>query len=263
MMSFTEHPDCPAALALAEQLAEVARRIARQYFRMPLEIARKADGTPVTVADRGIEEHMRGLIRAAFPGHAIRGEEFPAEGSGEFTWVLDPIDGTKSFISGYPLFGSLIALLQGARAVLGVIEAPALGERWVGVEGRGATLNGRPVRSSDCRALAQAVLYTTTTETFEAAERSRFEALAARCALRRFGGDCYLYGMLASGYCDLVVEAKLKPHDFLAVIPIVTGAGGRISDWRGAPLDVSSDGRVIAAATEQLWRESLEVLSAE
>jgi len=262
-MSFTQHPDFPAALALAEQLAEVARRIARQHFRMPLEVARKTDGTPVTVADRGIEEQMRRLIRAAFPHHAIRGEEFAAEGSGEFTWVLDPIDGTKSFISGYPLFGALIALLQGARAVLGVIEAPALGERWVGAEGRGTLFDGKPARTSDCRLLDEAVLYTTTAETFEGAERSRFEALAARCALRRFGGDCYLYGMLASGYCDLIVEAKLKPHDYLALIPIVTGAGGRISDWRGGALDVSSDGRVIAAATEELWRESLELLSGD
>jgi myo-inositol-1(or 4)-monophosphatase len=262
-MSFTEHPDFPAALALAEQLAEVARRVARQHFRVPLEVARKADGTPVTVADRGIEDEMRRLIRGAFPRHAIRGEEFAAEGSGEFTWVLDPIDGTKSFISGYPLFGSLIALLQGTRAVLGVIEAPALGERWVGAEGRRTLFDGRPARTSDCRALDKAVLYTTTAETFEAAERSRFEALAARCALRRFGGDCYLYGMLASGYCDLVIEAKLKPHDYMALIPVVAGAGGRISDWRGAPLGMSSDGRVIAAATEELWRESLELLGGE
>ena len=259
-MSFTEHPDFPAALSLAEQLADVARRIARQHFRMPLDVASKTDGTPVTVADRGIEDHMRRLIRAAFPGHAIRGEEYAAEGSGEFTWVLDPIDGTKSFISGYPLFGSLIALRQGTRTVLGVLEVPALGERWVGAEGRGTLFDGKPARTSDCRSPEQAILYTTTAETFEAADRSSFEALAERCALRRYGGDCYLYGMLASGYCDLVIEAQLKPHDFMAVIPIVTGAGGRISDWQGAPLDGSSDGRVIAAATEELWRESLEVL---
>ena len=259
-MSFSDHPICPQALLLAEQLADVARRIARQHFRMPLDVASKTDGTPVTVADRGIEDHMRRLIRAAFPGHAIRGEEYAAEGSGEFTWVLDPIDGTKSFISGYPLFGSLIALRQGTRTVLGVLEVPALGERWVGAEGRGTLFDGKPARTSDCRSLEQAILYTTTAETFEAADRSSFEALADRCALRRYGGDCYLYGMLASGYCDLVIEAKLKPHDYMAVIPIVTGAGGRISDWQGAPLDGSSDGRVIAAATEELWRESLEVL---
>jgi len=259
-MSFTEHPEFPAALALAERLAEAARHTVRQHFRRPLAIEHKPDGTPVTVVDRDIEQQMRRMIREAFPGHAIRGEEFAAEGSGEFSWVLDPIDGTKSFISGYPLFGALIALLQGSRAVLGVIEAPALAERWVGVDGRSTLFNGAPARTSDCRSLEQAILYTTTAETFEAADRSCFEALAARCALRRFGGDCYLYGMLASGYCDLVIEAQLKPHDFMAVIPIVKGAGGRISDWRGAPLDVSSDGRVIAAATEELWRESLEVL---
>ena len=261
-MSYSEHPDCPAALALAEQLADVARRIARRYFRMSVEVARKADGTPVTLADRGIEEQMRALIRAAFPSHAIRGEEYPSEGSGELTWVLDPIDGTKSFISGYPLFGSLIALAEGSRAVLGVIEAPALEERWVGVEGRRTLFNGVPAQTSRCRDLARAILYTTTAETFEGAERTRFEALGARCALRRFGGDCYLFGMLASGHCDLVVEAKLKPHDFMALIPVIEGAGGRITDWHGAALDLSSDGRVIAAATEELWRESVEVLSA-
>jgi len=261
-MSFTEHPEFPAALALAERLAEAARHTARQHFRMPLAIEHKRDGTPVTVVDRDIEQQMRRMIREVFPAHAIRGEEFAAEGAGEFSWVLDPIDGTKSFISGYPLFGALIALLHGARPVLGVIEAPALAERWVGADGRTTLFNGAPARTSDCRSLAQAVLYTTTVDSFDAAERQRFEALSAQTALRRFGGDCYLYGLLASGFCDLVVEAKLKPHDFLAVIPIVTGAGGRISDWRGRALDAGSGGRVIAAANEPLWRQALEVLNA-
>ncbi|HTL19314.1 MAG TPA: histidinol-phosphatase [Steroidobacteraceae bacterium] len=259
-MSFTEHPEFPAALALAEQLADVARRIVREHFRAPLAIERKPDGTPVTVADRDIEMQMRRMIRAAFPGHAVRGEEFAAEGSGEFTWVLDPIDGTKSFVSGYPLFGSLIALERQGRPVLGVIEAPVLGERWVGAEGRGTLFNGKPARTRDCRALGAAVLYTTTPDTFDGAERARFEALSARTALRRFGGDCYLYGMLASGFCDLVIESRLKPHDFMALAPIVTGAGGLISDWEGAPLGAGSDGRVVAASTESLWRETLEIL---
>jgi len=259
-MSFTEHPEFPAALALAEQLADVARHIVREHFRAPLAIERKPDGTPVTVADRDIEMQMRRLIRAAFPRHAVRGEEFAAEGSGEFTWVLDPIDGTKSFVSGYPLFGSLIALERQGRPVLGVIEAPVLGERWVGAEGRGTLFNGDPARTRDCRALEAAVLYTTTPDTFDGAERARFEALSARTALRRFGGDCYLYGMLASGFCDLVIESRLKPHDFMALAPIVTGAGGLISDWEGAPLGAGSDGRVVAASTESLWREALEIL---
>ena len=259
-MSFTEHPDFPAALALAEQVADVARRIVLEHFRAPIAVEHKSDATPVTVADRAIETHMRRMIRAAFPGHAVRGEEFAAEGSGEFTWVLDPIDGTKSFVSGYPLFGSLIALQQEDRAVLGVLEAPMVSERWVGADGRAALFNGKPARTRDCRALGEAILCTTTPETFEGTDRSRFEALSARTALRRFGGDCYLYGMLASGYCDLVVEAKLKPHDFMAAIPIVTGAGGRISDWRGAPLSAASDGRMVLAATDALWQQALEIL---
>jgi inositol-phosphate phosphatase / L-galactose 1-phosphate phosphatase / histidinol-phosphatase len=259
-MSFTEHPEFPAALALAEQLADVARRIVLEHFRAPLAIERKPDGTPVTVADRDIETQMRRMIRAAFPRHGIRGEEFAAEGSGEFTWVLDPIDGTKSFVSGYPLFGSLIALGRQGCPVLGVIEAPVLGERWVGAEGRGTLFNGKPATTRDCRALEAAVLYTTTPDTFDGAERARFEALSARTALRRFGGDCYLYGMLASGFCDLVIESRLKAHDFMALAPIVTGAGGRISDWEGAPLSAGSDGRVVAASTESLWRDALEIL---
>ena len=259
-MSFAEHPQCAAALALAQQLADAARRIAVHHFRTPVDVQRKGDGTPVTAVDREIETGMRAMIRAAFPEHAIRGEEFPAEGDGEFSWLLDPIDGTKSFISGFPLFGSLIALLEGDRPVIGVIEAPAVGERWVGCEGRPTLFNGNPVRTSRRSSIADAVVYTTTPETFNTAERRRFEALAARAALRRYGGDCYLYGMLASGSCELVIEVQLKPHDFMAAIPVVEGAGGRISDWRGAPLTSASDGRVVAAANDALWREAVAEL---
>ncbi|HEX4649502.1 MAG TPA: inositol monophosphatase family protein [Steroidobacteraceae bacterium] len=261
-LSFSDHPDFPAALALSEQLADTAREIARRHFRTAIEVRRKDDGSPVTLVDRDIETEMRRMIRTAFPGHAIRGEEFAAEGSGEFTWILDPIDGTKSFITGYPLFGSLIALARGDRPVLGVLEAPVLGERWIGCEGRPTLFNGRPVRTSGCGSIGQAVVYTTTAETFTAGERRRFEALGARAALRRFGGDCYLYGLLASGHCDLVIEVQLKPHDFMAVVPIVQGAGGRIGGWRGEPLGLGSGHRVVAAATEALWRQAIEELSA-
>jgi myo-inositol-1(or 4)-monophosphatase len=259
-MNFSEHPDCAAAVSLAEKLADSARATARTHFRTPLAVERKDDGSPVTVADRQIETDMRRLIRAAFPKHAIRGEEFAAEGGGEFTWVLDPIDGTKSFVTGYPLFGTLIALLQDGRPVLGVIEAPALAERWTGCEGLPTRFNGKQVNTSSCRAIEHAVVYTTTVETFDAGERRRFETLSARAALRRFGGDCYLYGMLAGGYCDLVIEVQLKPHDFMAAIPIIEGAGGRISDWRGGALTTASDGRVVAAATESLWQQALRDL---
>src|SRR5271170_615819 len=168
-MNFAEHPDCAAAVSLAEQLADSARATARAHFRTPLAVERKDDGSPVTVADRQIETDMRRMIRAAFPQHAIRGEEFAPEGTGEFTWVLDPIDGTKSFVTGFPLFGSLIGLTQGGRAVLGVIEAPALQERWVGCQGQPTLFNGSKVRTRDCRRIEDAVIYTTTAETFSAA----------------------------------------------------------------------------------------------
>jgi len=260
MSSFAGHPDCARALALAEQLADSARRIAMRDFRTPVAVQRKSDGSPVTPVDREIETEMRRMIRAVFPGHAIRGEEFPAEGSGEFTWVLDPIDGTKSYITGFPLFGSLIGLVRGDRPVLGVVEAPAQAERWVGCEGRPTLFNGRAVRTSQTSSLADAVVYTTTAETFSAEERKRFEAVAGQAALRRYGGDCYLYGMLASGSCELVIEVQLKAHDFMALVPVVEGAGGRMTDWRGAPLTSASDGRVVAAANETLWREAVAEL---
>jgi len=261
-MSFTEHPDFPAALALAGQLADVARDLCRRHFRTALAVERKPDGTPVTTVDRAIETEMRRMIRAAFPGHAIRGEEFAPEGNGELAWVLDPIDGTKSFITGFPLFGTLIALTHAGRPVIGVIEAPALAERWVGCAGRPTAFNGEPVRTRAGSSLAAATVYTTTAETFDPPDRRRFETLSARAALRRFGGDCYLYGMLASGHCDLVIETHLKPHDFMAVIPVIEGAGGRISDWHGAPLGFASDGRVVAAAGEAVWRAALAELGA-
>jgi inositol-phosphate phosphatase/L-galactose 1-phosphate phosphatase/histidinol-phosphatase len=260
-MGFAEHPDFPKALALSGQLADIAREIARRYFRIPLAVEKKSDHSPVTIADRAIETEMRRLIRATFPTHGIQGEEFAAEDGGEFTWILDPIDGTKSFISGFPVFGSLIALLLGGKAVLGVIEAPALNERWIGCEGLPTRFNGVAVRSSDCQTIEEARVYATTADTFAPADRRRFDRLTGRAALRRFGGDCYLYGMLASGHCDLVIEAALKPHDFQALIPVVQGAGGKFSDWQGKPLGAGSDGRVVAAATDALWEQAVAILA--
>jgi myo-inositol-1(or 4)-monophosphatase len=261
-MSYARHTDFSRALALANRLADAARNIARSYFRQPLAVEQKADRSPVTDADRAIETEMRRLIRAEFPTHGIQGEEFAAVAGAEFTWVLDPIDGTKSFISGYPLFGSLIALTQGARAVLGVIESPALGERWVGVEGTPTQCNGVAVRTSACTSIEQARVYSTTTDAFSAERMQRYDTYSRRAIIRRYGGDCYLYGLLASGHCDLVIEAAMKPHDFQALVPVVEGAGGKISDWNGRPLDAQSGDSVLAAATPALWSEAVEALAA-
>ncbi len=250
------------ALALANQLADAARSIARGYFRSPIAVEQKADRSPVTVADRAIETEMRRMIRAEFPTHGIQGEEFAAEAGAEFTWVLDPIDGTKSFISGFPLFGSLIALTQGARAVLGIIEAPAMSERWVGVEGRAddSATARRPTSVAARRSSTRA----STAPPLMPSTRSGCGATTPTRVVRAFvayGGDCYLYGLLAAGHCDLVIEAAMKPHDFQALVPVVEGAGGRISDWSGRPLDAQSGDSVLAAATQALWTQAVEALA--
>ena len=260
-MNYARHRDCPRALALANRLAEAARTIARGSFRSAISVEHKADRSPVTAADRAIETEMRRLIRAEFPTHGIQGEEFADEAGAEFTWVLDPIDGTKSFISGYPLFGTLIALTHGAHAVLGVIEASALGERWVGVEGSPTLCNGAAVHTSNCTSIEQARVYSTTTDAFDGERLRRYDAYSRRAVIRRYGGDCYLYGLLAAGHCDLVIEAAMKPHDFQALVPVVKGAGGKISDWSGRALDANSGDSVLAAATQALWTQAVEALA--
>jgi myo-inositol-1(or 4)-monophosphatase len=227
---------------------------------MPIVVEQKADLSPVTLADRSIEMEMRRLIRAEFPTHGIRGEEFPTQDGDSFTWVLDPIDGTKSFITGFPLFGSLIALAHDTRPVFAVLEAPAMGERWIGCEGLATQFNGAPVQTSGCRSIEQAKVYTTTIETFRGADREAFERATHGAALRRYGGDCYSYGLLASGFCDLIIEVSLKPYDYLALVPVIEGAGGKISDWAGTPLTTETGDKILAAATPELWEQALTLL---
>ncbi len=254
------------AADLAGRMADAARKIALGHFRQGFEVERKTDLSPVTIADREVEAALRELVRGGFPDHAILGEEYGSSvgsppGEAPFTWVIDPIDGTQSFVCGLPLFGCLIALLQGQQPVLGMIEMPALGERWLGVRGAVSRLNERAARVSGCKSLAQARLFTTSPDMFDSAGSARFDKVAARAAMRRYGGDCYSYALLASGHCDLVVEAGLKPYDYLALVPVIEGAGGCISDWNGEPLNLQSDGRVVAAASPALLRETLELLA--
>lgn len=242
-----------------DALADAARPIALRYFRGAAGYDQKDDLTPVTVADRTIEAMLRDRIAGRFPDHGIVGEEFDNVEGDRFTWYLDPIDGTKSFITGMPLFGTLLALADRGRAIVGVIDMPALGERWVGTAA-GTTFNGRPARVSAVGALAEAQVYTSSPDFFQADEWPRYDALSRRCRFRRFGGDCYQYALLASGYCDLVVETSLKTFDFMPLIAVVEGAGGLIRDWDGRALTPRSDGRVVAAATPALMDAALEAL---
>jgi inositol-phosphate phosphatase/L-galactose 1-phosphate phosphatase/histidinol-phosphatase len=251
-----------AEITLAEHLAETAGAVARRHFRQPLAIEDKPDHTPVTVADREAEAAMRALIEARFPGDGILGEEYGAVRAGaDRVWVLDPIDGTKSFIAGIPLFGILIALVENGAPVLGVIDQPILRERWVGVAGQPTLRNGVAVRGRACADLAAASLYATAPDMF-GTDSPAFERLRGAVKATRFGADCYAYAQLAGGFIDLVVEADLKPYDYCALVPVIDGAGGEITDWRGRPLGLHSDGRVVAAGDPALAAKARAVLNA-
>jgi histidinol phosphatase-like enzyme (inositol monophosphatase family) len=260
--SASASPSAPDLLATARALAAAARPIARRYFRQRLTVERKADSSPVTVADRSIEAELRRLLAARHPDHAIFGEEHGAERLGaRFTWVIDPIDGTKSFVTGMPLFGTLIAVLDHGRPMLGLVDMPMLDEVWIGQAGQGASLNGQPCRSSGCTDPGAATLYATSPDIFSGPELAAFERLSRQVGLRRFGGDCYAYALLASGHVDLVVEVGLQPYDYLPLVPVIEEAGGVISDWSGRPLGLESDGRIVAAASPALHRWALETVS--
>lgn len=247
---------------LAERLADTSGAIVRRYFRTTLEVEDKPDGSPVTVADREAEAAIRELIEEAFPDHGIVGEEYGAvRADAKYVWVLDPIDGTKSFITGKPLFGTLIGLLHEGAAVLGVIDQPVLGERWLGACGRPTTLNGRPVHVRPCGELGRAALYATSPHMFEGADKQAFARVRDAVKLPLYGADCYAYGLLACGFADLVVEASLAAYDYCGVVAVIEGAGGVITDWTGAPLGLGSDGRVVAAGDRRSHERALELLA--
>lgn len=251
-------------IALALRLADAAGDAIRPHFRTGISADRKDDASPVTVADRAAEEAMRRILKAEVPRDTIIGEEFGTEqGSSNRTWVLDPIDGTISFIGGRPIFGTLIALLVDGWPVLGIIDQPILKERWVGASGYATTFNGEEVRTRPCRELSDAMLATTGPQHFDDHQGDHFMALAAKTDHKRlmFGGDCYNYGLLASGNLDLVCEAGLKLYDWAALVPIVEGAGGTMCDWNGEPLNIESGGEVLAIGDPARLEDVVEAMA--
>jgi inositol-phosphate phosphatase/L-galactose 1-phosphate phosphatase/histidinol-phosphatase len=250
-------------IGLANELADAVRPIAARYFRTPVAIDDKADQSPVTIADREAETAMRAILERHVPEHGIFGEEHGAvRTDAEYVWVLDPIDGTKAFITGLPIFGTLIALLHRGKPVMGVIDQPILKERWLGVEGQRSTFNGQPISVRTCPSLDRAYMYSTAPIMFPGAYAAPHEALTKKVKLFRWGGDCYAYGLLASGHVDLVVEASLQLYDFAALVPVVKGAGGLMTDWRGKELDMHSDGAVLAAGDAKVQAEAMGILDA-
>ncbi|MDQ0458209.1 histidinol-phosphatase [Rhizobium paknamense] len=252
--------DVETYTAFANTLADAAKPLALSYFRTPLDIISKLDESPVTIADRTIEKQMRDMIEARFPTHGIYGEEMGVKKGDEFTWVLDPIDGTKSFITGFPLFGTLISLTYREAPFCGLIDVPATGERWHARPGQ-TLFAGKPSVTSGCEGFSEARFYTTSPDMFKGSEVEAYEMLSRAARLRRFGGDCYIYGLLASGHCDLVLETGLQPYDYMALVPVVEGAGGCITDWQGKPLSIHSTGQVLASATPTLHEAALKLIA--
>lgn len=253
----------PEFVDLALRLADAAGEVARRYFRAPIGVEAKADATPVTVADREAELAMRGLIEASVPAHGIQGEEFGAARlDAEWVWHLDPIDGNKSFVTGSPLFGTLIALRRHGAPVLGLIDQPILRERWLASGSEPTRLNGAAVRTRSCPDPKQAVLFTSGLEHFREGRTNAFWRIFDTVRFTRTSADCYAYGLLACGFVDLVMEADMKPHDYAALVPVVQNAGGVITDWHGRPLGFDGPHDVLAAGDPALHARILALMQA-
>ena len=254
--------------ALMRDLAEISGKIILPLFRTNTFAEDKSRGAvfdPVTDADRNSEFAMRARIKQAFPDHGLIGEEYGLENeNAEFVWVLDPIDGTKSFISGSPLWGTLVGLMQAGKPVLGMMNQPFTRETflgdgtsatWTGFEGKSHALHVRP-----CTDLSAATLLTTSPLLISPHLRPAYTRVEQNIRLPRYGGDCYIYCQLALGQADLVIEAGLKPHDIVALIPIVEGAGGIITTWDGG--DAAKGGAIVAAGDRRVHAQALELLNA-
>ncbi len=260
-----ELDDFTGFLAAAEKAADAAGAAIRPFFRGTLTAETKDDLSPVTRADKDAEQAIRATISLRYPEHGMWGEEFGRKrADARYCWVVDPIDGTRAFITGRPVFGTLIALLDEGVPVLGVIDQPITGERWLGVRGREtvfrARFGGRPgVRP--CPLLGEAELSCTDPAMFDAASRARWDGLRAQVRRASWGGDCYAYGLLALGQIDVIAEAGMKVWDWAALVPVIQGAGGSITDWSGAALRADSDGSVLAVGDARLLAPAVAALA--
>ena len=248
-------------ITLAHALADAAGAAIRPWFRRPFLVETKEDFSPVTIADREAEAAIRAILDERRPRDGVIGEEYGDDRADSArVWVLDPIDGTRAFVAGRPIFGTLIALLEDGVPVLGVIDQCIIGDRWLGAAGQPTLLNGNRAHVRRCGGLGAAHIGTTSPHAFAAGDFDAFTRVRQAARDTLYGGDCHNYGLVASGHLDAVIEAGLKVHDWAALAPVITGAGGVMTDWRGAALALGSDGRVVAAGDATTLEESLALL---
>ncbi len=252
--------------AFLNDVANAAAKVSLQYFKKNLVIENKgpklnSDFDPVTIADKNTEKAIRELIRTRFPDHNILGEEEAAENkNSDFTWVIDPIDGTKAYITGVPTWGTLVGLQEKSKTIYGLLDQPYLKERFIGTPA-GTTMNGKPIKCRPCDSLFDATISTTDPlQLFDGpVEQDAYFRVASRAKLMRNGYDCYAYAMIAAGFMDVVIESGLAPYDIAALIPIVEGAGGVVTNWQGGPAD--QGGQVVACGDKRLHEEVIALLN--
>ncbi len=248
-------------LRFANLVADRARPIALSGFRSGCDVSYKADRTVVTEKDIEIETVVRAMVAETYPDHGIIGEEFePLQADSPYVWVVDPIDGTEAYAYGLPTFGILLCLARDGVPVASVIDLPALGERWCGATGLPTTWQGDPCRSKSTGSLDSAIVFASSIDMFNQAEKRVFDRVSQIARHRRFGIDCYAYGMLACGYADVVMEAAMKTVDYMALAPVVAGSGGVITDWQGRALTLESQGTVLAVSNPALHEQCLAAI---
>ena len=246
----------------ANFLADESSIIINKYFRTKININKKKDSTPVTIVDQNTELKIRELISSKYPSHGILGEEYEQiNKKAEFMWVIDPIDGTRSFIAGHKDFGTLIALLHNNKPILGIINCPAHNERWVGIKDHHTTCNNIKVSTSSIKKIEDSYLFTSGEFFYEPFLKKGFEKIKDQSKYFRYGGDCYMYGMLASGLIDVVIEDTLKAHDYMALVNIIEGAGGKITDKFGENVSIESDGSLVASCNPNIHQELISIIN--
>lgn len=255
----------------AATIAEASGEIVRKYFRSGLAFERKADLSPVTKADQEVETFLRHKIKLAYPNHGIIGEEFGKEGEEHpVQWIIDPIDGTKCFIAGAPLFGTLIGIFENGIPVAGIIHQAISRETWKGYKGGNASLNNKPITTQQKKIkISDSILCSTAPELVGGInEKARFDSLNQQVYFTRFGLDCYAAGLVAGGYVDFMIEAKLQLYDYAGLVPVIEAAGGIVSDWNGNPLtldclsNINPRGHFLASGNASLHEQALKLLQA-